>query len=229
MYTKVDESLTISYNVNMSDYKVKSQDLVEKVHQSIKQMILKGQLVPGQKLIQEELAERLGVSRTPLLAALSKLEKEFLVESRPRRGFYIRELSREEELNLFDIRLRLEPLAARQAALNRTEARGRELMKTAKLTPRRLEGLDHQAFCEYDYEFHRFLQELSGNTFLYKMISSYNLISLSNQAPLSQFEPSVSCHIELAQAVLDQEADEAERIMFRHVSKGRERVYKEKI
>jgi DNA-binding GntR family transcriptional regulator len=210
----------------MADYKVNSLDLVEKVHNMIKLLILKNQLVPGQKLVQEDLAEKLGVSRTPLLAALSKLEKEFLVESRPRRGYYIRKLTREEKLNLFDIRLRLEPLTARQAAGRITLKQGRELLKKAELTPGQLSAMDHQAFCEYDFEFHRSIQELSGNEFLYKMISSYNLISLSNQAPMKDFEPSMTCHRELAEVIADRRQEEAEKIMYSHISMGRDRVLK---
>lgn len=208
----------------MANYKVKSQDLVEKVHSIIKLMILKHQLVPGQKLIQEDLAEKIGVSRTPLLAALSKLEKEFLVESRPRRGYYIRKLSKAEELNLFDIRLRVEPLAAKGAAENINTREGKDLLKKAELTPRQLESLDHLSFSEYDFEFHRSIQELSKNEFLYKMISSYNLISLSNQIPLTVFAPSVENHLELARVIAEGKSDEAEKIMFRHISMGRDRI-----
>ncbi|TVR06400.1 MAG: GntR family transcriptional regulator, partial [Spirochaetaceae bacterium] len=94
-------------------YKVEYEDLAQRVYKLLKQMILQGELCSGQRLPQDELAERLGVSRTPLLSAFSKLEREMLVETVPRRGSFVRAYSSEELLNIYDIRLRLEPLGAR--------------------------------------------------------------------------------------------------------------------
>ncbi|MDC7220671.1 MAG: GntR family transcriptional regulator [Spirochaetales bacterium] len=208
----------------MANYKVKSQDLVEKVHSMIRLMILRNQLVPGQKLIQEELAEKLGVSRTPLLSALSKLEKEFLVESLPRRGYYVRKLSRQEELDLFDIRLQLEPLAARRAAANITPKGARDLMTRAEISPKQRETMDQKSFCEYDYHFHSLIQELSGNEFLHKMTSSYNIISLSNQNIVTEFDYSIGQHLELARLIGEGKASEAESLMEEHISQARRRI-----
>ena len=88
------------------------EDLAEQVYRTLRDMILVGTLAPGQKLRQEALSETLGVSRTPLLAAFSKLEKEMLVELVPRRGAFVKRLSAAELLQLYDVRLRLEPLGA---------------------------------------------------------------------------------------------------------------------
>ncbi|MDC7223874.1 MAG: GntR family transcriptional regulator [Spirochaetales bacterium] len=199
----------------------KSQDLVEKVYSTIKLMILRHQLLPGQKLVQEELAEKLGVSRTPLLSALSKLEKEFLVESRLRRGYYVRKLKREEELKLFDIRIKLESLAACEAAKNITPKGARFLLSRATLTEKQRSKMDQKRFCEYDYLFHSAIQELSGNEFLYKMISSYNIISLSNQNIVTDFDYSIGQHLELAHLIGEGKAEEAEQFMRGHIDRAR--------
>jgi len=68
-------------------------ELVDRLYLTVKQMILDQQLVPGQKLVQEKLATELGVSRSPLLKALQRLESELLVESFPRRGMYVKQLA----------------------------------------------------------------------------------------------------------------------------------------
>jgi DNA-binding GntR family transcriptional regulator len=72
-------------------YRIETEALGKKVHRALRAMIISGELKPGQKLIQDDLANHLGVSRTPLLAAFSKLEQENLVTTIPRRGAYIRE------------------------------------------------------------------------------------------------------------------------------------------
>ncbi|MEO0733057.1 MAG: GntR family transcriptional regulator, partial [Bacteroidota bacterium] len=64
-------------------------ELGERVYLAVKKMILDQELKPGQKLVQEKLAERLGVSRSPLLKALQRFEAELLVTSIPRRGMLV--------------------------------------------------------------------------------------------------------------------------------------------
>ena len=184
-------------------------------------MILKNQLVPGQKLIQEDLADRLGVSRTPLLAAFSKLEKELLVESRPRRGYYVKKLSLDEELNIFDIRLRLEPLGAGQAA---GRARPADIRRLGRLTEEFIANPE-ASFNEYDYAFHNQIMLASGNDMLYRIVSSFNLISLSNQEGLVK-DPatSVADHRLLIGALKRSDAESAEIIMLDHIRRGRERL-----
>ena len=65
-------------------------NLDQKVYQILKTMIMERKLLPGEKIRQEKLAQDLGISRTPLVAALKFLEHEKLVESKPRRGFFVR-------------------------------------------------------------------------------------------------------------------------------------------
>ncbi len=71
-------------------YKVKHLDLSEKVYHTLKNMILNDELKSGEKLNQQKLAQELGVSRTPILSAFSKLEKEVLVEIIPRKGTFVK-------------------------------------------------------------------------------------------------------------------------------------------
>ncbi|HKJ84610.1 MAG TPA: GntR family transcriptional regulator, partial [Spirochaetia bacterium] len=72
-------------------FRVDYEDLSGQVYRMLKHMILVGELKTGEKLRQDDLAERLGVSRTPLLSAFSKLEKEMLVELIPRRGAFVKQ------------------------------------------------------------------------------------------------------------------------------------------
>ncbi len=209
----------------MTSYKIETTDLVEKVYSSIKEMILKRELIPGQKLIQEEMAKNLGVSRTPLLAAFSKLEKESLVESRPRRGFYIKELSMEDKLNLFDIRQRLEPLGARRAAENGSASEKKGLLELVENAPD-FNGEDgFTLFNSHDFDFHEKIMSMSRNTMLKMMISSYNIISLSNQDESGiNFNASLKDHLKIAKAIAEGNPDQAERTMELHIRTGQNRI-----
>lgn len=214
----------------MRTYKVETEDLSEKVYKNIKQMILKRELIPGQKLTQEEMAKLLGVSRTPLLAAFSKLEKEWLVESRPRRGFYIRELSREDEMNLFDIRLRLEPLGARRAAENGSVQDKKRLGKLIDTVPDFNCGEHRSEFNDHDYHFHGLVMAMTGNQMLEMMLSSYNIISLSNQDEIHiDCVNSIENHRKIAKAIEAGDGDAAEELMYQHIMTGLNRIKEQRV
>lgn len=82
----------------------------------LREMILAGELTPGERLIEIPFAQRLGVSRTPLRLALGELEKEGLLERLPTRGFRVREFTMEQVANAIDVRGVLEGMAARLVA-----------------------------------------------------------------------------------------------------------------
>ncbi|WMW65261.1 GntR family transcriptional regulator [Nitratidesulfovibrio liaohensis] len=146
---------------------IRHENLDEKVYERIRAMIADGVLAPGQRVAQETLATCLGVSRTPLVNALKRLAQDGLLRAIPRRGFRVRELSTQELVQLFELRERLEPLAAELAALrispDEAERMADEWRAMASLpdTPEA-----HQAYIERDRAFHRRLAELSGNPFL---------------------------------------------------------------
>lgn len=209
---------------------METEDLAEKVYKNIKEMILQRKLVPGEKLVQEDMARSLGVSRTPLLAAFSKLEKEWLVESRPRRGYYIRELSRDDELNLFDIRLRLEPLGARRAAEQGSDREKKKLLDFVSGVADFDCEDNKNEFNHHDYRFHGMVMEMSRNVMLEMIISSYNIISLSNQDDIHIDCPkSLAGHRAIARAIASGDGDGAEEQMRQHIEIGRKRILEQRI
>ena len=125
---------------------LQSENLDQKVYQIIKDMIEHRQLLPGQKIPQEKLAEELGISRTPLISALKFLEQEKLVETKPRRGFFVRLFTMAELVSIFEIREVLEGLSARRAAQSITHDQKERLKKNISTVSRyrrhhRLPGL----------------------------------------------------------------------------------------
>lgn len=88
---------------------------VERVTLQLRQMIMAGEFPPGSRVAEIPLSERLGVSRTPVRLALEVLEREGLVQSSPRRGFMVREITVDEVTDAYDVRGALDALAARLA------------------------------------------------------------------------------------------------------------------
>jgi len=214
-------------------YQVKHVDLSEKVYYALKNMILNDELKSGEKLNQEKLAQKLGVSRTPLLSAFSKLEKEILIEIIPRRGAFVKKLNYEEFLELYDIRARLEPLGAYEAAKHATEYEIRQLNKILDNFKRDISQYSSKHISKIDYNFHIAIMKMSKNNLLFKMISSYNIIILSNlEGLLKDPRQSLEEHIKMYNAIKEGNADLAEKMMFAHIidSKGRikEKIFKDK-
>jgi len=92
---------------------IKRTTLTEKAYNILKQMILEGDLKPGEPLVQEQLSTKLGISRTPLLHALKLLESENLIIRANNQRVFVRQFTPEEVLVLFEMRESLEGLAAR--------------------------------------------------------------------------------------------------------------------
>ena len=96
----------------------KKKSLREEVYESLKRSILYGKLKGGQRLIEEQLADQVGISRTPVREAFHKLERDELVTRLPKGGFAVREFTREDVEEIFGIRSALESYAAYLATVH---------------------------------------------------------------------------------------------------------------
>lgn len=203
-------------------YKLEFEDLGSKVYKTVKSMIISGELKPGEKLIQEELAERLGVSRTPLLSAFAKLAQENLVETISRRGAYVKRFTEQELVDIYDIRIQLEPLGAERAA---TYIEGTEISQLEQLLKDydvATQKKDMHALKQIDYQFHMHIMRCSRNQLLYDMLSTFNVIIISNiKGLLKPPEKSDREHHLLLDALKTRNASEARRIMYEHISDSR--------
>ena len=223
----LDPPKLVVYNPGMN--KLAYEDLSEKVYNVLKDMILRSELVPGTKLVQEELSERLGVSRTPLLSALTKLEKELLVEFFPRRGAYVRKCSIEDLKHCYDIRIRLETLAAREAASAAKKDPASATVLKEELDAYREIVAEGRAdrIKEADYQFHLSIVHLSGNLFLKNMVSSFSVVLMSNQRGLLKpAAKSLAEHEGVLAAILAGDPVLAEQRMLEHLDESRRIVEK---
>ncbi len=103
---------------------------VEQVTLRLRQMVVAGEFPPGTHLAEVPLAERLGVSRTPVRLALAVLEREGLLQGSPHRGFVVREITVAEIADGFEVRAALEALACRQAIERGVDASTRDTLRS---------------------------------------------------------------------------------------------------
>lgn len=207
----------------------KHVDLTSWIHEELKSQILQHKLEPGQKIVQEEVANELGVSRTPLLKVLQMLEAEFLVESIPRRGYFVREISTKEMIDVFDCREVLEGLAARLVAERASDAE-LDTIKNCFSQFIDSEGpINEEEYEKADQRFHRLISEKCDNKMLARLEMIGNVHILAYQKGL--LRPPVETlpeHKKIISALLNRNGEEAERAMRIHIKRSRESL-KEKV
>lgn len=205
----------------MQNLGAEHENLDQKAYQVIKRMIVERQLLPGEKIPQEKLAHELGISRTPLVNALKYLEKEKLVEAKPRRGFFVRLFTKKEMVHIFELREVLEGLAARRAAAVITDEEIRALRNFFRQFDPAAPIADLKAYSREDRGFHHFVIEIGAKEFLRGILENYNIISFSYQVVSSEGlvrSPNDTIHEHLAviDAICRRDPQTAEELMRRH-------------
>ena len=148
-------------------------NLIDQVYERILAAITDRTLPPGQRIRQNELAEKLGVSRQPVSHALHLLHRQGLVAESGRRGFEVVALDPQRIRELYEVRGAIDALAARLAAGRvRMDARGRTDLETALRAGRAIDRKTSLAdLIALDVDFHRAIYRLSGNPAIEEMIA----------------------------------------------------------
>jgi len=206
---------------------IKQADLSVQVYQRIKEMILSGELKPGEKLPQEKIAEQLGVSRMPLHKAFVMLEEEFLVESIPRRGIFIRKPDIQEIIDAFECREGLEGIAARRAASNLTNKEIDHLEFLFKEF-QDLTHIDPVLYQAADTEFHELIIQASGNKVMHRLNSIGSvLIRTYPKGIILPFRESLNDHGRIVEAFRRRDGELAEKLVREHSRKAKEILEKQ--
>ncbi len=133
------------------------------VFETLREAILEGKLVPGERVMEVQLAEQLGVSRTPVREAIRKLELEGLLIMVPRKGAYVADVSLDDIIDVLEIRASLEGLAASLGAERRTSSDIEKLEKKIAELSRCVMEKDTEGMIENDAQFHNILLDTSKN------------------------------------------------------------------
>jgi DNA-binding GntR family transcriptional regulator len=142
-----------------------SPNLTEQVYTRLLEAITDRSLLPGQRITQNQLAERLGVSRQPVSHALHQLYRQGLLADSGRRGFEVTQLDPERIRQLYEVRGALDALAARLAARRaHTDAAGRARLEAALAAGRAADKTTPLTqLIAFDVDFHRAIYQLTGN------------------------------------------------------------------
>ncbi len=150
------------FNINMQEHK----PLRELVYEELRLLIMTGELKPGTRMMEIELAESMGVSRTPVREAIRQLEKDNLVTIEPRKGAYVSDISPEDLDSMMLVREPLEGLATYLATKNMSDLEIAEVRKAAEDCEKAIASGDQEKLTETDTHFHSVITRGSGNTYL---------------------------------------------------------------
>lgn len=203
--------------VNMNEY----LPLRDVVFNTLRQAIITGEFAPGERLMEIALANRLGVSRTPVREAIRKLELEGLVVMIPRKGAEVARITEKDLRDVLEVRSSLEELAAELA----TERMNDESRKSIELSLKDFEKAilsgDNAAIADSDMEFHDKIFEATGNARLIQIIS--NLREQIYRYRLEYVKDTeyhavlLKEHKELVKAMFSGQKTDARQIMKKHI------------
>lgn len=158
-----------------SDFKVTMNEylpLRDVVFNTLRQAILKGELEPGERLMEIQLAERLGVSRTPIREAIRKLELEGLVLMIPRKGAEVAHISETSLREVLEVRRSLEELAIELACQRITEEEIQEVEAAEAAFANAIRKGDAMNIAETDEHYHDVIYQATGNSRLVQILNN---------------------------------------------------------
>jgi DNA-binding GntR family transcriptional regulator len=205
--------------------------LGQMVYENLRQAIVGGRIAPGTRLVECQIADAQGISRTPVREAIHKLERERFIERLPRGGFSVLGLNRQDIIETFGIRSVLEGYAARLAAFNYQTGDLKPLEEKIDEFERLLEKKQLKALPDLNTRFHDLLYNLCRSQRLIGMIYAlrdhiyrYRQIILKDE---QQARTSNEDHRLMLEYIRRQDSDGVERLVREHILRGQEIVLKE--
>jgi DNA-binding GntR family transcriptional regulator len=213
-------------------------------YDELRRMLATGRLEPGMQLVNRKLADEIGMSMTPVREAVTRLASEGLVEHVPGAGAFVRQVTRQELTQLYDVREALEPLAASLAAAQATAAEIADLRRIAagsftlirRIAGRPARHADAElmaAWIDADQRFHEILFEAARNRWLSKIAADVKLLAhgFTPQRRMPEFltvEVAVRTwrgHRRLVRALATRNAALAAATALEHIRSGKEEVF----
>lgn len=215
-----------NFQVTMSEY----LPLRDVVFNTLRHAILKGELEPGERLMEIALAQKLGVSRTPIREAIRKLELEGLVVMVPRKGAEVADITEKDLRDVLEVRTALEELSIELAMKNMLEKNFEELETANEAFAKNSEGDDLIKIAESDVAFHELIYTATGNNRLIQMINNlreqmyrYRLEYIKDK---SSHERLFAEHNRIIAAMKGGDINEAKAAIKLHVENQEENILK---
>ncbi|MBL8580874.1 MAG: GntR family transcriptional regulator [Rhizobiaceae bacterium] len=199
------------------------------LYEALRSEILRGVHQPGSHLVEALIAQNYGVSRTPVRAALARLEGDGLIETIPNRGAFVSRWTDTDLEEIYALRVRLEPYASRLAAGNIAE---QELDRLDKLAATMIELLDAGSFgwiercTELNSELHAAILQASGSPRLISIVTALTELPLVRRAisryPREMLRRNFDQHKQILQALRQGDGEWAEALMAAHILGARQ-------
>lgn len=192
-------------------------------YKEIRQMIVQQKMTPGSKFNQVKLAEELGISRTPVIKALHKLEAEGLVDNVPQKGFTVHQLTVSELLELFSLREALDTIIINSLLDNITKQQIDTLEEILKPFGNEWTPATIEQYWLADQTFHNTMMDLSDNVLAKKVNDTFQVLNRTYRGGLMR-HPSQSLkeHLELVNALRTKDSRAARKVSIEHIAKGKE-------
>ena len=207
----------------------RSVSLADQIFERLEKDILVGKFERGEILTEMKLSETLGVSRTPVREAMRRLEQEHIIKATPK-GSMVVGISPADIEAIYEMRMRIEGLAARYAARNASEEALTTLKDILELQSFYINKKDPERIMDCDSKFHRMVYEATGSvplcdtlTELHKKIIKFRRVSveMTERARLSYEE-----HLKVYEAIAARDEELADKLMTDHVGYARENIRK---
>ena len=213
-----------NFKVNMNEY----LPLRDVVFNTLRQAILKGELAPGERLMEIQLAEKLGVSRTPIREAIRKLELEGLVLMIPRKGAEVAKISEKSLRDVLEVRRSLEELAIELACQRMTDEEIDQLEQRQNAFKNAIHKGNAMNIAETDEAFHDVIYLATDNQKLIQLLSNlgeqmyrYRVEYLKRSDFHQQL---IDEHEEIIQTIETGQKDKAAKVVCQHVDNQVEAV-----
>jgi len=203
--------------------------LSQLAYKKLTQMIYGGQLQPGDRLVERQLARRLGISRIPLRESLARLQSEGLVRTDSHHATYVEDFGPQDALEIYSMRLLFEPFAAQLAA----ERRLPQLIKRLKSLMQKMKAHAQRGHLrklnEADYAFHLSIVQAAGLKRLTRAYESCHIRIFSPKPSESRDYSAeiMAWHQRIATAIERGRGEDARKAAYDHVWHAMERIKKE--
>lgn len=203
--------------------------LREKAYERIRKLISHGELLTGERLVENKISEMINVGRTPIREAIRRLEAEGYVEILANRGAVVKKLSLQELREIYDLIALLEGYAIEIATQKIKTHNKRELQAIQRMLIKVAKARDYRSWMEKNAQFHSYFSKLSGNLTLHNSISQlrrrssrYRFMAFSVPGSLEEY---VRDHDKILKNVFNGESQEAGKMMREHILNAREKLF----
>lgn len=204
--------------------------LREKVFVKLENDILNGVYKPGESLNESRVASELKVSRTPVREAIRQLELEGLLTYIPNKGAIVKGLTGEDVHDIYEIRMKIEGLAARRAAVNITPEQLKELKEVVESEEYYTNKCESGQILMLDTRFHEIIFHASGSRLLNRTLSSFHhyiqrarSLSLRN---MKRARKALEEHKAIMESIEAGDCEKAEKLMSKHISNASKNIFK---